>query len=148
MLTLNERGEPMPAGAALLCPSIDPSGALLTERHGPQLMDEMGHAAAAYLGGHPIEDPLVSPLRADLSGLPPLLIQCASGDPTRPQGEALAEHARQHGVDARLELYPSDAHVFHVFWSFLPEAADALAQSGGFVRDLLRGDHARAIGSS
>jgi acetyl esterase/lipase len=148
MLTLKERGEPMPAGAALLCPSIDPSGALLTERHGPQLMDEMGHAAAAYLGGHPIEDPLVSPLRADLSGLPPLLIQCASGDPTRPQGEALAEHARQHGVDARLELYPSDAHVFHVFWSFLPEAADALAQSGGFVRDLLRGDHARAIGSS
>jgi acetyl esterase/lipase len=148
MLTLKERGEPMPAGAVLLCPSIDPSGALLTERHGPQLMDEMGHAAEAYLGGHPIEDPLVSPLRADLSGLPPLLIHCASGDPTRPQGEALAEHARVHCVDARLELYPSDTHVFHVFWSFLPEAADALAQSGGFVRDLLRGDHARAIGSS
>jgi acetyl esterase/lipase len=147
LLTLKETREPMPAGAALLCPSIDPSGALLTPREGPQLMDEIGHAAA-YLDGHPIEDPLVSPLRADLSGLPPLLIQCATGDPTRPEAEALAEHAREHGVDARLELYPSDVHVFHVFWSFLPEAAEALAQTGRFVRDLLRSDHAKAIRSN
>jgi monoterpene epsilon-lactone hydrolase len=131
----------MPAGAALLCPSIDPQTA-------PELLDEMGDAAAAYLGRHPIEDPLVSPLRADLGGLPPLLIQCAAGDPMRPEAESLAEHARKHGVDARLELYPSDAHVFHVFWSFLPEAADALAQTGRFVRDLLRSDHATAVGSS
>jgi monoterpene epsilon-lactone hydrolase len=145
LLTLKRTGEPMPAGAALLCPGIDPSGALLAERESPQLMDEMGPAAEAYLGGHSIEDPLVSPLRADLSGLPPLLIQCATGDPMRPEGEALAEHAREHGVHARLELYPSDAHVFHVFWSFLPEAADALAQAGQFIRDLLCSDHARAI---
>jgi monoterpene epsilon-lactone hydrolase len=148
LLTLKETGERMPAGAALLCPSIDPSGALLAARDGLQLMDEMGHTAAAYLDGHPIEDPLVSPLGADLSGLPPLLIQCATGDPMRPQGEALAQRARQHGVDARLELYPTDAHVFHVFWSFLPEAADALVQTGRFVRDLLYSDHARTIRSS
>ncbi|MEA2245397.1 MAG: epsilon-lactone hydrolase, partial [Solirubrobacteraceae bacterium] len=141
LLRLKAAGEPMPAGAALLCPSIDPQTA-------PELLDEMGDAAAAYLGGHPIEDPLVSPLRADLGGLPPLLIQCAAGDPMRPEAESLAEHARKHGVDARLELYPSDAHVFHVFWSFLPEAADALAQTGRFVRDLLRSDHATAVGSS
>jgi epsilon-lactone hydrolase len=148
LLTLRETGEPMPAGAALLCPSIDPSGALLTAREGPQLMDEMGHTAATYLGGHPVDDPLVSPLRADLSGLPPLLIQCATGDSMRPQWEALAERAREQGVHTRLELYPSDAHVFHVFWSFLPEAADALAQTGRFVRDLLCGDDARAIRSN
>ncbi|MGH2920127.1 MAG: alpha/beta hydrolase fold domain-containing protein [Solirubrobacteraceae bacterium] len=147
LLTLREAGERMPAGAALLCPSIDPSGALLTPRGGPQLMDEIGDKAAAYLGGHPLDDPLVSPLRADLSGLPPLLIQCATGDAMRPQGEALAERAREHGVDTRLELYPSDAHVFHVFWSFLPEAADALAQTGRFARDLLSSDHATAIRS-
>ena len=148
LLTLKDTGEPMPAGAALLCPSIDPSGALLTARKTPQLMDEMGHTAAAYLGGHPIDDPLVSPLRADLSGLPPLLVQCATGDAMAPQGKALAEHAREHGVHTRLELYPSDAHVFHVFWSFLPEAADALTQAGRFVRDLLCSDRARATQSS
>ena len=39
---------------------------------------------------------------------------------------------------ARLELYPADTHVFHVFWSFLPEAADALAQAGRFVQERAR----------
>jgi hypothetical protein len=33
----------------------------------------------------------------------------------------------------QLELFPRDVHVFHVFWSFLPEAADALAQAGEFL---------------
>jgi acetyl esterase/lipase len=148
LLRLKEAGERMPAGAVLLCPSIDPSGALLTARDTPQLMDEMGSVAEAYLGGHPIDDPLVSPLGADLGGLPPLLIQCATGDPTRPEAEALAEHARRHGVDARVERYPGDVHVFHVFWSFLPEAADALAHAGRFVRDRLHDEHSPAIVSS
>ena len=37
-------------------------------------------------------------------------------------------------MDAQLEVYSADTHVFHVFWPFLPEAADALTQAGGFVR--------------
>lgn len=142
LLSLKAADEPMPAGAALLCPSIDLSGAMLTPSTGPHLMDEMGRTAEAYLAGHPIEDPLVSPLRGDLAGLPPLLVQCATGDRARPEAEALAERAREHGVDARVELYPTDAHVFHVFWSFLPEASDALAQAGEFVRDVLPGERA------
>ena len=36
-----------------------------------------------------------------------------------------------------LELYPADTHVFHVFWSFLPEAADALQRAGAFARAAL-----------
>ena len=34
----------------------------------------------------------------------------------------------------QFELYPVTTHDFHVFWSFLPEAADALEQAGAFVR--------------
>ncbi len=49
--------------------------------------------------------------------------------------------AQRHGVDARIELYPADTHVFQVFWSFLPEAADALQQAGTFIREVL--DHER-----
>ena len=52
-----------------------------------------------------------------------------------PDANALTDHARAHGVDARLELYPVDAHVFQLFWSFLPEAAEALQAAGLFVRD-------------
>jgi acetyl esterase/lipase len=92
----------------------------------------------AYIAGHPLEDPRVSPLLADLTGLPPLLIQYASGDRARPEAEALARDARHAGVDVRAERYAADTHVFQMFWSFLPEAADAVGQAGGFLADLLR----------
>ena len=92
--------------------------------------DDAPHVADAYLGGHPTDDPIVSPLLADLTGLPPLLVQAATGDLVLPESRRSSSARREHGVDARLELYPADTHVFHVFWSFLPEAADALQQAG------------------
>jgi monoterpene epsilon-lactone hydrolase len=138
LLSLKQENKPMPAGAALLCPGLDLSGEMLAPTAAPNAMGEVARAAMAYLGDHhPIDHPLVNPLRGDLTGLPPLLIQCATGDRARPEAEALADRARDHGVDARLELYTADAHVFQIFWSFLPEAADALAQAGEFVRDVL-----------
>jgi acetyl esterase/lipase len=100
-------------------------------------MDDMARLAAGYLGGHPIEDPIVSPLRADLSGLPPILVQAAADDRARPEADALAARLADHGVDCRFEIYASDAHVFHVFWSFLPEARAALDSAGEFVAGLL-----------
>ena len=72
-------------------------------------------------------------MTADLSGLPPMLIQAATGDHQLEDARKLADRARTHGVDARLELYPVDTHVFQVFWSFLPEATDALHQAGRFA---------------
>jgi acetyl esterase/lipase len=139
LLSLKAAGEPMPAAAVLLCPGVDLTGRLLTPVNHPHPFDDIERVAQAYLAGHSIDDPLVSPLLADLRGLPPMLIQCATGDRARPEAEAFAEVAREHGVAVEVELYPADTHVFHVFWSFLPEAADALAQVGRFVRN-----HARA----
>ena len=94
----------------------------------------MRRSVDGYLDGHPIDDPVVSPLLADLSGLPPLLVQTATGDLVLNESEAFVERATAHGVDARLEVYPAETHVFHVFWPFLPEAADALQQAGEFIR--------------
>jgi epsilon-lactone hydrolase len=136
LLRLKEAGEPLPAGAVLMCPTIDLSGRLLAPGKGPHLLEDPSRVSAAYLAGHPLEDPVVSPLVADLTGLPPLLIQIANGDRARPEAEALAARARDHGVDVRVENYGTDAHVFHVFHAFLPEAADALARAGAFVRDV------------
>jgi acetyl esterase/lipase len=134
LLTLKANGEDMPGGAVMLCPGVDLTGEMLEPVDHPHPFDDIGIVRESYLQGHPVEDPLVSSLRADLSGLPPLLVQCATGDRARPEGKALAERAREHGVDARLELYPAETHVFHVFWPFLPEASDALAQAGAFIR--------------
>jgi acetyl esterase/lipase len=87
-----------------------------------------------YLAGHPPDDPILDPLAADLSGLPRMLIQAATGDAWLADAKAVASRARDHGVDVRLELYPVDAHAFHLFWSFLPEAADAIEAAGSFIR--------------
>ena len=100
------------------------------------LLEQIRGYVDAYLDGHPPDDPVISPLTADLAGLPPLLIQAATGDPQREDAHRLAERARSHGVEATLELYPVDTHGFQTFWSFLPEAMEGLAQAGRFVREI------------
>jgi len=66
--------------------------------------------------------------------MPPLLIQPATDDPYCPESQALATRAREHGAHARLELYQVATHVSQVFWSFLPEATEALESAGRFVQ--------------
>jgi acetyl esterase/lipase len=63
-----------------------------------------------------------------------MLVQAATGDHVLKDSHLLVDRAREHGVDARLELYPSSTHDFHIFWSFLPEAADAVQQAGAFLK--------------
>jgi acetyl esterase/lipase len=82
---------------------------------------------------HPVDDPLISPLKAELSGLPPLLIQAATGDLIAPESRLLAQRAEEYGVEVVAELYPVDTHNFQLFWSFLPEAQEALTKVGDFV---------------
>jgi acetyl esterase/lipase len=134
LLALREQDAPLPAGAVLLCPGVD-----LTSDAAPTPDDAatLRRTRDAYLNGHPADDPLVSPIFGDLTGFPPLLVQTATGDFVLEESRQLVERAQAAGVDARLELYPADTHVFHVFWSFLPEAADALSQAGAFIRERL-----------
>lgn len=137
MLALEHRALPQPGRAALLCPWAD----LRCAHHDHPTRDpqpvigpeQLRRFAAMYLSGHPIDDPLVDPLHADLSGLPPLLIQSGTGDPLLQDAQRLAGRARECGVSAQLELFPVDAHDFHVFWSFLPDARQALQEVGRFA---------------
>jgi acetyl esterase/lipase len=135
LLSLAAEDLPMPGAAVLLCPGLDLTGAHLD----PAEAEMAGHVRRSrelYLDGHPVDDPLVSPLLADLTGLPPLLVQSATGDTARHEARLLVERARAHGVDARHVVYPADTHQFQMFWSFLPEAAEAVQQAGAFVREV------------
>lgn len=141
LLSLEQHDLPSPAGALLFCPWVDLSAKTLrsvaaTDEQAEILLEQVHGYVDAYLDGHPIDDPVVSPLTADLAGLPPMMIQAATGDPQREDAHLLTERARAHGVDARLELYPVETHAFQVFWSFLPEAMEGLAQAGRFVREV------------
>jgi acetyl esterase/lipase len=136
-LSLLEDGLPLPGRSVLMCPAIDPTCASMASRVGEADvgfgLDQVRMLIDLYLDGHPMDDPLVAPLHADLTGLPPMLIQVGTGDAVLDDAHRLADHARAHGVAVELELYPVDTHSFQVFWSFLPEAADALASAGKFI---------------
>ncbi|MEU8800309.1 alpha/beta hydrolase fold domain-containing protein [Spirillospora sp. NPDC048819] len=138
LLRLKERGGPLPARCVLFTPFIDLSAAVpeaLPATPAPSgTRRGMALGIARYLDGRPADDPLVDPLHADLSGLPPMLVQAAAAHEGLPDAERLTEHARSCKVDVRLEIYPVDAESFQLYWSFLPEAAAAIAQVGAYVR--------------
>lgn len=148
LLRLREEGLPLPPGAVLLCPWIDLTCTIQKVLPGeaqPLLTLEWARrCASAYVGEHPLDDPLLRPLAADLSGLPPLLVQAATGDAVLEDAHQLVDRMRAHGADARLELYPVATHDFHIFWSFLPEAASALDHAGRFVREVAAAESATA----
>jgi epsilon-lactone hydrolase len=148
LLALKRDGLPLPAAAVLLCPWLDLALRTASPSDAPLATDEdVRRCVEAYLAGHPADDPIVDPLRADLSGLPPMLIQAATGDARLVDAKELATHAQDHGVDARLELFPVEAHAFQLFWSFLPEAADAMEAAGTYIRELAtEPQRARAAG--
>jgi epsilon-lactone hydrolase len=150
MLQLRDQRMPLPGAAALLCPGLPLP---------PEPVDEPGDQSGAepeaqvlrrfadyYLAGHPVTDPLVNIADADLTGLPPLLIQAATGDAFSAHAHLIAQRARAAGVDTELELYPVDTHVFHTFFSFLPEARDALDQVAELISRHTRSDTAGEAG--
>jgi epsilon-lactone hydrolase len=148
LLTLKRDGVPLPSAAVILCPWLDLALRTASGSDAPLATDEdVRRCVQAYLSGHPADDPIVDPLHADLSGLPPMLIQAATGDARLVDAKELAARAQDQGVDARLELFPVEAHAFQLFWSFLPEAADAMEAAGTFIRELAaQPEHARAAG--
>jgi epsilon-lactone hydrolase len=139
LLALRDEGHPLPGRAVLMCPWVDLAGGTreVQEDDSPLIVtpEQTAQFAQLYLSGHPADDPLVVPLRADLSGLPPLLVQAGTGDNLVNEARLLAERGAAAGVDVSLELYPVTTHDFHLFWTFLPEAADALHRIGEFLGD-------------
>jgi len=137
LLSLRRDHLPLPSAAVIFCPWLDLALRASSPSEAPMATnDDVRRCVQAYLAGHPADDPIVDPLHADLSGLPPMLIQAATGDARLLDARALAARAENHGVDARLELFPVQAHAFQLFWSFLPEAAEAMHNAGAFIGEL------------
>ena len=98
--------------------------------------DMLEGMAAAYLGERSRTTPLASPYYADLSGLPPLLVQVGTAEVLLDDSLRLADKAKAAGVDVTLEVWDDMPHVWQAFVSFLPEAKQALESCGDFVRKL------------
>lgn len=135
LLELRERGDAMPRTAICLCPWTDLtlSGASLQANadHDPMVRPStLTLMAQAYLGERDRRTPTASPLFADLTGLPPLLVQTGSSELLADDATRLAERAEAAGVDVTLQAWEDTFHVWHSYADHLPEAQDALGQIG------------------
>ncbi len=138
MISLRDRGENLPAAAALFSPATDFTGTGDSHRENsrrdamfrPEILEQF---RLAYLGGADPKNPLVSPLYADLNGLPPLFIEVGQREVLRDDAVRLAERAKNAGVRAELKVWPVVPHVWQMADSFIPEARRSLDAAANFL---------------
>ena len=88
----------------------------------------------SYLGTTPADDPRANVLHADLSGLPPTLIQVADDEFLRNDAKRLAQRLTQDGVDVMLLSTAGVVHDWPLFAPHFPPATEAIEQIGDFAR--------------
>ncbi|MGU3646243.1 alpha/beta hydrolase [Microbacterium sp. C23T] len=94
--------------------------------------------AAAYVPpGVARDDPRVSPLFADLTGLPPTLVQVGADETLLDDSLRLVRAAARAEADVRLHVLPHMIHAFPLWNAVLPAARAALAEFGDFARQHL-----------
>ena len=139
MLVLRAAGTPLPAAAALFSPwtdlaatgdSIRTNAARCAMFNGP----DIGPSARYYLGDADARNPLASPLYADLSGLPPMVIHVGGDETLRDDSTRLAEKARAAGVTVESKVWPVVPHAWQLAPHLIPEARQSLRESAEFLR--------------
>jgi epsilon-lactone hydrolase len=138
LVALKQAGLPQPAAAVLMSPWVDLTlaGNSIAGKAAvdPALTpDGLRRRAADYAGSAEATDALISPLFADLSGLPPVLIQAGSHEILLDDATRLAAHAAAADVEVTLDVTPGVPHVFQGFAGTLDEADAALARAGAFL---------------
>ena len=136
---LREAGDPLPAATVLLSPWTDLEGvgdSIKTRREADPMIDPtvMPEMARSYYGDEDVRNPLVSPLHADFTGLPPMLIQVGDAEVLLDDSTRVYRRAEEAGVDVTLEVNDEMIHVFQFFAPLLPEAVAAIERIGEFAK--------------
>lgn len=142
LLTMRERGIPMPAGVFLLSPWADLSGSgesMQTKADIDIMIKPTGveKFSAIYLDGTDPRDPVASPVFADLAGLPPIMIQVGDEEVLLDDSVRLAEKIKNSGGDVRLEIWPGMFHVWQALAPHMNESVEAIAEIGNFADEVL-----------
>jgi len=142
VLTLRNADVPLPGCAWLVSPWVDlqMAGASMTKKADVDPLIQktyLEELAAAYLAGTDPTNPLVSPLHADLTGLPPLLIQVGSAETLLDDAVRIARRAGVADVPVSLEIWPHMIHAWHLWAAELEDGRRAIASAGAFIRTRL-----------
>lgn len=137
LLRLRDTGDPLPAAGVCLSPVTDMTGSgesmTRNAKRAVMLKPKDLTGTPQYVGSSDPASGDISPLFADLHGLPPLLILAGTREILLDDSIRFAEKALHAGVDVTLEVWPEMWHVWPVFAPFLPEAVQAIDRIGAFV---------------
>jgi monoterpene epsilon-lactone hydrolase len=138
MVTLRDRGLPLPAACACFSPWTDLAATgESVDRNDRNCAMFSAHmlrtAPQLYLGKTDPTCPLASPLYADLRGLPPLLIHVSDSETLLDDSTRLATRARAAGVDVELKIWARQPHVWQLFSRLIPEGRASLRETSQFL---------------
>jgi len=139
-ISIRDVGNPFPSSIACISPwtdllftgdstktnsKIDP----LVKAHSGMIM------AKNYIGDDDPRNPLISPLYAEMGGLPPMLIHVGTDEMLLDDSKRIAKKAEDAGVKVTLKIYDRLWHAFHLNVNGMPEAKNAVAEFGYFIRN-------------
>ena len=137
MVTLRDNGEQLPSGAVCISPWTDlalTGASIQSKAKVDPILDlaSLQMYARYYAGENVLTSPLISPLYANLKGLPPLLIQVGTDEILLDDSTRFAEKARDAGVNVTLKIWDEMFHVFQLI-PFLPETKKMVDSIAEFV---------------
>lgn len=144
LVRLRDEGLPTPAAGLLFSPWADLALEGESMRANDTL-DPMFHGAHAayvaslYLGDADPHDPRVSPVFADFTGLPPLLVHVGESELLFDDARRVAERARAAGVPVAFKAWRDVVHGWQLLPAFLPEARRSIDEAAAFVRKARNG---------
>jgi acetyl esterase/lipase len=148
-LRLREGGLAPPAGLALISPWTDITLTQLAPIENDALLSPawLAQGAAAYLGGRSADDPGVSPIFANLVGLPPTLLQSAGREILRDDSRRLAAALEAAAIPVQHREYSAMWHDFQLYAGLVPEATQAVSEIAVFAKARLAQNESDALES-
>jgi acetyl esterase/lipase len=139
LVNLRDQKLGLPACAVAISPWVDLEGVgtSMTARSEQDPMVQkpgLSWMADMYLAGKDARTPLAAPLHADLSGLPPVLVQVGTAETLLDDATRIAERLHRAGGEVKLSVWPNMLHVFPLFAPILSEGMDGCREIGRFIK--------------
>lgn len=138
MVAAKSKGLPLPAVGSSISPwaNLEHTGASMSNREGLDPLNSkpvLDILARAFLGDTLANHPLASPVFADVTGLPPILVQIGENELMLSDAMRLANHLADNRVRVNLEVWPGMFHAWHFYSGMLAEGQQALESSVRFI---------------
>lgn len=138
MIRLQDTKTPLPAALGFFSGGADLGSEGDSENFLPKMLGGSARASMApYVGATPVETPALSPILADLSGLPPTLVITSTRDQLLSHSALFHRALLRAKVDARLVVFEA---MPHAFWSYImsPESDEAFGLMADFFRKQIK----------